>query len=298
MATKEKYYGEARMKDSPSKGDVFKLKDNVIGNNHIKNEAITSDKFSSEVENVWLNPIINAKYNEVMVQVNELRQLIMSYVEHGVALSNDFGDSEEIGITQKKLTEEFDRVWEKIHELEVPEDGIRVKIDPNPVVSEGAGTTNISIISRAEQFDRVQIYVNDTLVIDRSNTQGFSEDITISQTSIVKTVVRIMDKEYTDIKTVDKVFPFIIGSGTIWKDAVKTENAREYDGHLTGSYDITVNKNGEKMFVIIPSRLRNQMTRIDMNGFEVPVIIKEHEDLTIFESQNDYLAGRYNLDIT
>ena len=136
------------------------------------------------------------------------------------------------------------------------------------------------------------------MIIEKEWTEGFIEHFTLHDTSIVKTVVQIMGVEYTDIKVVTKLFPFFIGSGLVWQDAETVENAQVYRGHLNGSYDMTVNNDGDKIYVIIPKRLAYQMIRIDMNGFEVPVTTHEDGELLIYESVNQYQAGRYNLDIT
>lgn len=297
---KKKYIAEAKLKDKPEKPPLkFKLGNNVVGNKNIKRGTIHADRFAPCVETDWLIPILNAKCREMMKVVMELRQLVTSYTKNGIALSNEFGSNKDIGMSQWKITQEFKKVWDKLNELTgEPEDGICVNITPEVFVTEGKGNVQITVTSNDKIFEKVKIYVNDKLTIEKDCTYGFLDNITLTDTSMIRTVVQIMGIEYTDIKVVTKLFPFFIGSGLVWQDAETVENAQVYRGHLNGSYDMTVNNDGDKIYVIIPKRLAYQMIRIDMNGFEVPVTTHEDGELLIYESVNQYQAGRYNLDIT
>ena len=297
--SQQKHIGEAPLKGSPNKPLHFKLGDKVVGNQNIKDATICARKFAPCVETDWLLPILNAKCREMMNVVMELRQLVTSYTKNGIALSNEFGSNKDIGMSQWGITQEFKRVWDKLDELTgEPEDGICVNITPEVFVTEGKGNVQITVTSSDKIFEKVKIYVNDKLTIERDYTYGFLENITITDTSMIRTVVQIMGVEYTESKVVTKLFPFFIGSGLVWKDAETIENAQVYRGHLNGSYDMTVKNDGDKIYVIIPKRLAYQMVRIDMNGFEVPVATHEDGELLIYESVNQYHAGRYNLDIT
>ena len=279
--------------------DSRTIADEAILNRHIGRGEIHADRFAPCVETDWLIPILNAKCRELMKQIMELRQLVTSYTESGIALSNHLGSNTDIGITQKAITDEFVRVWDKLNEITgEPGNGICVKITPDVFISEFDGHVQVTVTSNDRVFEKVKIFVNDEIAIEKDYTQGFIGELTLSETSVVRTVVQIMGIEYTDIKIVTKLFPFFIGSGQIWQDAETVENAQTYKGHLNGSYDVTVNNDGDKIYVIIPKRLSYQMIRIDMNGFEVPVVTHEHDDLLIYESTNTYTAGRYNLDIT
>lgn len=280
--------------------DARTLADEAVLNRHIKKGGIHPDRFAPCVENDWLQPILNAKCKWMEKQMLELRQLVTSYVEHGVALSNCLGANKDIGITQWRLTREIVALNNRINDITgSPGKGICVTITPDVFISETDGEVALTVTSSGEDIlEKVKIYVNDELIIEKEQTEGFLEHFTLKETSMVKTVVQIMGIEYTDMKVVTKLFPFFIGSGQVWQDAETVDNAQVYRGHLNGSYDMTVNNDGEKIYVIIPKRLAYQMIRIDMNGFEVPVTTHEDGELLIYESLNQYQAGRYNIDIT
>ena len=280
--------------------DSRTIADEAVLNRHIKKAGIHPDRFSPCVETDWLLPILNRKCIDMQKQINDIRQLVTSYVDNGIALSNNLGAGQDIGITQWRLTKEIVALNNRLNDITgSPGKGICVTITPDVFVSEFDGEVGLTVTSSGEDIlEKVKIYVNDELIIEKGWTEGFIEHFTLNETSMIKTVVQIMGVEYTDMKVVTKLFPFFIGSGTTWRDAMTVDNAQTYRGKLVGSYDITVNNDGEKMFIIIPKRLANPMIRIDMNGFEVPVITHEHDDLFIYESENQYQAGRYNIDIT
>lgn len=279
--------------------DSRTIKNHSILNKHIKDAEICTRKFSPCVEE-WINKLIDKKCAFVMKQMMELRQLVTSYTKNGIALSNSLGANQDIGITQWRLTRELVNLNNRINDLAgLPGKGICVTITPDVFVTEFDGEVALTVTSSSEDIlEKVKIFVNDDKIIEKEWTEGFIEHFTLHDTSIVKTVVQIMGIEYTDIKVVTKLFPFFIGSGEVWTDAETIDNAQVYRGHLNGSYDMTVKNDGDKIYVIIPKRLAYQMIRVDMNGFEVPMITKEYDEMLIFESTNTYIAGRYNLDIT
>jgi hypothetical protein len=85
------------------------------------------------------------------------------------------------------------------------------------------------------------------------------------------------------------------------------EHAIPYNGKLTGSFNVSVNQ-GERLFIIIPTYLRDTIIRtnilgeeiasVDMNGFEIPFDESTVDTLTVFTSKNTYQAGTYNIDVT
>lgn len=280
--------------------DSRTIGDGAVLNRHIKRGTIHADRFAPCVETDWLIPILNAKCKWMEKQMLELRQLVTSYSKSGIALSNCLGANKDIGITQWRLTKEIIALNNRINDITgEPGKGICVTITPDVFISETDGEVALTVTTNGDDIlEKVKIFVNDDLIIEKEWTEGFIEHFTLHDTSIVKTVVQIMGVEYTDIKVVTKLFPFFIGSGLVWQDAETVENAQVYRGHLNGSYDMTVNNDGDKIYVIIPKRLAYQIIRIDMNGFEVPVTTHEDGELLIYESVNQYQAGRYNLDIT
>lgn len=278
--------------------DARTLAKGAVKGRHIADGGIPHRKFSPEVEE-YFNQLLNEKCRCMQKQMDELRQLVTSYTAHGVALSRCFGPNDDIGVTQRSLTNEITRIWNKFNELTgEPGKSIHVEITPDVFVTETFADVQVKAVAGDEIFERIRIYVNDELAIDREMTEGFIGHLTLSETSCVRTVAQILGREYTDIQIVTKLFPFFIGSGTEWQEAMTVEDAQVYRGKLAGSYDMKVKQENDHIYVIVPTRLAHQMIRIDMNGIEVPTIIKQRGELTIFESVNVYQQGSYNIDIS
>lgn len=278
--------------------DARTLAPRAVQTRHIGDGQVTARKLAPCVEE-YFNMLLNEKCRCMQKQLNELRQLVTSYTAHGIALSRCFGPNDDIGVTQRSLTNEVTRIWNKLNEITgEPGKGICVEFTPEVIISEDAADVQVTVTSRDEIFERVRIYVNDELAIDRHMTEGFVDHLTLTETSCVRTVAQILGREYTDIRIVSKLFPFFIGSGTEWQEVMKAENAKPYRGHLRGSYDMKVTSENDHIYVIFPTWARDQMIRVDMNGYEIAVTEYQRDNLTILESLNVYQAGKYNIDIS
>lgn len=89
---KEKYIGESKMKDTPNKKLHIKLGDKVVTTEKIADKAVTKDKMADK--SVGLPEL-----------APDVHQALASVHKGGIAVTNDFGDSEYVGISQKTLTE-------------------------------------------------------------------------------------------------------------------------------------------------------------------------------------------------
>ena len=85
--------------------DIF---DKAITTEKLVDKAVTSEKMDEGAVD-WKN------------LSGDVQNIIASREEGGVALSDDWGDSELIGITQKKLTEEHERLGSVITNEEMDE---------------------------------------------------------------------------------------------------------------------------------------------------------------------------------
>lgn len=89
---KETHIGNSKLKNSPEKQLKVVLGEQVVKSKNIADGAVTKGKLGN-------------KSVEVKNLDNDVLNLIASMEKGGVALSSEFGDSELIGINQKKLTE-------------------------------------------------------------------------------------------------------------------------------------------------------------------------------------------------
>lgn len=314
---RQRHIGEAPVMDSPKRNFNLVIGDNKIKTKHIKDKQVTPEKLSDSVKTVWLasylkdwynknikpiwdvlhgeNNSLDAKYKTI---TDELYSMISSLQVGGIALSDRLGDREDIGITQKALTEILNTFNERINDIAgewAPE--FSMTVSPDSFISIDTAQVNITANAGNGKFEHIAFYVNEELVTQGDQVSVLTDTTTIDKTSEIKCVASILGKTYVKTKTVTKYYPFFLGGGTSIEEVLVPENAREYKGSLIGSYDVAVNA-GDRIYLYIPNELQSELIRLDMNGFEIPMTVTSDDTCTTYESKNTYQAGTYNIDIT
>ena len=318
MAAEKTNIGNAKMKEAPKSPLSFMLKDKAVKNKHlddnavntrvIEDRAVTPEKLSDGVQASIVLPLtdsLDQKYTNI---TNELYDMIASLQVGGIALSNQFGDREDIGITQKTLTKMFGAIWDTISQYhqghnffdftlivdpvyifnEVIEDPVRVVADCSGAISD---------------FDSVKVYVDDELIprAESSDVTRFETTVILAKTSTIKVVGTILGREVVKTAQVINEVPFFMGSGNVYTDVMNEECRKELIGTLEGDYDVTIKNTGEYMFIIIPISHKDEFRRADMNGLglkvEIPMQATITPDYVVYKSLNTYKAGTYNVDI-
>lgn len=326
---KEKYIGQSKMTEEPKKPLSFKLGDKVVKTKHldedavttpkIKDKQVTPSKVSDDFQQTVVSPLTNSldeKYTTITGNLNqkftnitnELYSMVRSVQQGGIALSQQFGNRTDIGISQKTLTKALGAFWDEMSTIT----GKTYMDFTLTVVPDTAYTeTGVEVAITADctgsisNFDSIKIYIDNILVAESSDLEVFTTTQSISQTSTVKAVGTILGKTITKTQQVIKEIPFFMGSGINYQDAMTMDNHKTIDGTLEGDYDLVVKHSGEHMFIIIPASRKSEFRRInmktpDMSGFEIPLdLIFENEDYVVYKSKapNGYLAGTYNVDI-
>ncbi len=274
-----------------------KMKDGAVTAPKIKDKNVTPEKVSDNFISTLVSPLINALDQKYKAITNELYSMIRSLQVGGLALSDRLGNREDIGITQKEITAVINSLNARIDDITGQYQGLYMTVTPTTFIAEDSGTVNITASAAVGVFDHIAFYLNDVLVSEADQIASYSDSVEISETSEIKCVATILGVEYVKTQTVTKYFPFFLGCGTTLEEALSPENARDYEGTLVGSYDITANE-GDKIFMLIPASLQSEFIRLDMNGYEIPFTVEQEGDLVIWESENTYQAGEYNIDIT
>jgi hypothetical protein len=106
---KEKYLGESKLSDQPKKKINFILGDKVVTTSKIADKSVTPEKLSKSVKEQLIDPAINAAKADLQNRIDSIQV-------GGLALSDSFGDSTTIGISQKALTDERDIILQAIAE--------------------------------------------------------------------------------------------------------------------------------------------------------------------------------------
>ena len=314
MAEKEKYIGEAKMREKPKKALKFLIGEKAIKTKHlddacvttpkIKDRAVTPEKLSDGIQSAIVLPPVNMLDQKYQGITDELYSMIQSLQVGGIALSQKLGNREDIGISQKSLTDMFIRIWNKIGEMTGEcYMGFSMVVEPTAIAAEGSIRVHVTADSSGSisNFDYIKIYANEVLKAEGMAVETFDAEFDIDDTSIIKCVAVIAGRTFTRQEKVTKYTPFFIGSGQVYQDIMNEDCLKDLDGTLEGSYDVTIKHNGDHMFIIIPISHKDEFRRVDMNGLglkvEIPMTSTTYDDFVVYKSLNTYKAGTYGIDI-
>lgn len=280
MTELKRHMGESPMKDVPAKPLGFKLNSGIIKKRHL------SDEVAHELE-----------------RIDDLQNQIDSLEVSGMAISNLFGDDEHIGISQKTLTEAFNRVWSKIDEITGEHTtGISLVVSPEYFVGEDGAGIHVTASSQGTggMFDIISLYLNGELLISQENVETLEYDFHINETSTLKCVAKILGIPYTEERNITHYHAFWLGGGSTASDVMIQAGLIPITNGMRGSYDVAFSQ-GDHIIIVVDSTLREGFRRADMNGFEIPFSETSQtisgKEYKVFTSLNTYNAGTYNIDI-
>ena len=291
----EKYIGESQLKEKPGKKLQFLIGDKAVKTKHLDDASVTSDKIGSQevkTGNIEDGAVTPEKLDEELL--NEIR----SVGEGGYALSNRFGNSTLLGMTQRSITQAINKIWQRISEItgeRVPH--FKLKVTPDYFISTDTCPVSISAECELGNFDSIYFYADDILLAEASEVNRFEQEAVITGTTTIKAVAVIMGIEYEESFKVRKYFPFFIGAGSSYEDVVNDTCIREYNGQLAGEYEVKVEQTGHKMYIVIPASLGDEFDRAEMSNFVIPMQKTENPQFIIYESLNQYRQGIYNINI-
>lgn len=273
-----------------------KLADNAVSERNIQDHNVTKNKLSTE-----------------------LISLIYSAGEHGYHLSNEFGDSPVIGVSQKTITEAFNRLWQKIGDItgEVLQ-GISMSVTPDYFIGNDgadvhvtANATSLSGVFEVIWFSRWDSVLREWVKIipeGREEAEYYDVDMVefdthIDDTTIIRCDAKILGHPYHQEHAVTRYSEFWMGAGSDYTDLL-------VDGHLTdehnfgitrflrGQYDIAAAA-GERIIIILGDTLRQAFLRADISFTEIHFTEQEVtiDDKTyiVLTSEDTYDAGTYRV---
>lgn len=286
-----------------------KIADDAVQTRNIKNRNVTLPKLGEDVmlefdkikslQNQIFNTGSNVdqKYKNI---TDELYSMIASLQVGGIALSQKLGERTDIGISQNGITEAITRIWSKLEDMTGEcYIGFNMFVTPNYIAVEGPATVNVTADSTGgiSNFDLIRVYANGELKAENMAVETLTTSFEITEDTVVTCVATIAGRTYTKEETIHKYTPFFIGSGQDYTDVMTEECIQTLEGTLEGNYDMTVQHDGDYIFIIIPPSTKPEFRRADINGYEIPLSETETEELVIYKSLNTYTSGEYNIDI-
>lgn len=265
---------------------------------------------------------LNSKFTSIwsmfLNKLDELEQRINSQSENGVALSNKFGDSETIGVSQKTLTRVINNIYNRLGNCCGSYLGLIMSVTPQYFATDEA-QVNVTVYPSAEQFETLQVFmregdedereITDLLVPQAGGIYETELPIVISETTTVRAVGTILGMTYTDQKTIMKEKAFYIGGGSSYQEVMTDANFKRFEN--TGIYTFTVGRDGDYIFVVIDREEGSRIGTITLNGEIQPTILMNgmllpmeidssnlnSTALIVYKSKQTYQAGEYPLEI-
>ena len=266
----------------------------LIESDDISNEAITPEKLDPSTINVLMGPV-----KEI---TDDLQNQIDSFNEHGLSVSNKFGNNEHIGISQKTLTRAINNIYAILEGVTGQTYlGFTWQITPEFFVGESASTIRITAQPSVqnEVLEHIELSVNDVVIeaSKRDNVTSYSFDLELSETATIKCTAYVLGVKYERQQTITHYPSFWVGAGATYSDVMT-------DANLTllprSTKEVTCEA-GDNIVIVINDAIKSQFIRADINGVEIPFTEStiEIDNITyrVYTSENTYVAGTYNIDI-
>ena len=238
-------------------------------------------------------------YNNKIKALEIAMDSFLATASGGEAFSDQFGNSQVMGITQKTLTYAFRNLYKILEDI-TGESMITVTttISPDGFIKKEGGICNINVITSFALIDSVKVYINNdtTPVIEEYGIESFVRSISLTETTDVKVIATVLGKPYETTKQIIAMTDFFVGAGDDYTDVMVPEWNRSYDGDPQGQYNVTVSE-GQRIIIILPTEDAVQIEQIEMNDINIPMDISTYGTYTIYTSLNTYQAGDYIIDI-
>lgn len=254
-------------------------------------------------------------------------ETFLKSTEPGVALADEFGDDNYVGISQKTLTEAINKIWNKIEDMNgEPHTGIIMNATLDYYISEdGCNVTiNVRATTIPTEIERIEFYIGDynTPMLDSEGNPIVFEHVDskkqfvyhIDDDSLILCKAWILGIEYkanTEIKRINEFFLGTCQGGADTEALI--ENIKEYvimpinsitftdRSSLRVAKDVTCADNDHIVIAVEKSHYDNKIIRMDMNGMEIdstPItLVKNNTEYIAYVSDNTFNPGTYNIDI-
>ena len=286
------------------------LKEQSVTNEILGDRSISSNKIGErevKAEHIGLEEIKSAHIEEGAVLPGkldpELLNLIYSAASHGIAVANEFGDNPLISVSQKKLTDAFVKVWQKLEDMTGESlQGINMSVTPDYFIGEDGADIHITAntVEANGIFEQIRFLINGAEVYSAENVDILEYDTHIDETSVIKCEAKIMGVWYERQNIITHYNSFWLGAGTAYTDIMDVEHCIPITNGMRGAYDVDVAA-GDHLFIVVGGSLAQGFIRADMNSIEIPftesTVEIEGETYKVYTSVNTYNAGTYNIDI-
>lgn len=310
MAEKETQIGKAKINEQPSKPLYFKLKEH----------SVNPENLSGRVLEEVIKPLVDAAASNLQYQIDQLEI-------HGAVVSNEFGDSDHIGVSQKTITQALNTIWQKIEDMTgEPRVGIIMTATPDYYVSEDGCDVTVTIRSSTipTEIERIEFYIGDydTPMLDGDGKPIVFEHVDsqkqfvyhIDDDALLLCKAWILGIEYNGNAEIKRLNEFFLGTcqggadtealiENIKSNVLVPENTIELRDRssLRVAKDVTCADNDHIVIVVEKSHYNDKIIRMDMNGMEIAsttlTLVKNNTEYIAYVSDSTFNPGTYNIDI-
>ena len=235
--------------------------------------------------------------------IASLQNQINCLVRGGSTVGTTFGDSDDISISQRALTVALNKIWNKISELTGEQTtGISMTVTPSYYVGEDGCQVHITVHTSDTNgiFDKLKLYVNNQLLVDRTAVDYYEQDIEITESAVIRCEAEVLGMPYIEQRAIIHYPSFWIGAGSSYASIMDIEHNVSTLNSISGSINISIPDNTH-IYVVVIDSLRAGFRRLDMNGIEIPFtetsVNIEGNTYQVLTSVSTYSAGIYNIDI-
>jgi hypothetical protein len=245
-------------------------------------------------------PAIKGEFDKLEDMQNQIESLVAG---SSVPISTEFGDSDLLVISQRVVTEAFNKVWGKLEEITGESlKGLSLIVTPEYYIGEDGCTVNISASSAetAGRFAYIIFYINNILITEAEDVKNLEYTTTVNETCEVKCVAKILGLEYTETKILTHYNSIFLGASTSYTNIMNVAHVISINNGMKGNYSVPCN-DGDHIYVVVGKSLRDGFARADMNGVEIQFNETEvtvgGKEYVVFTSKGTIERGTYNIDM-
>lgn len=286
-----------------------KLAKDAVHARNIKNRSVTSEKIG--IKAIRSEHIGDGQVKAVHIDKSQLdwdhlnpdlQNIIASREEGGVALSNEFGDSELIGITQKTLSRVIDRMQDQIDKLHPGSIGISISATPN-IVYEDAGS-NVTVTASMVDgsiADLIKVTMGNQLIAMQENVSELTASVVVNTTSTIEAEAEQQGLTYEQSTKVTGTRPYYVGSGFAYTEIINDAHKQSIKANPNGTYNVVVTTAQTRVFFVVPQSMT--INRATMSGFTFPLdspqsVIVDGTAYKVYQSSNTYDTGTLTIVIS
>ncbi len=281
-----------KIQDGAVTGDDFsgesvtrgKIADDAVQARNIKDRNVTHEKIADDAvqtRNIKDQHVTKEKLKDGDISWDKLDENVQNLIatgggQHGVPFATEFGGSDEIGISQRALTESRDSLQAQIDAI--VGGGATVNLTANKTtvfVSEQTALTLTATCSKAA----TSIVIsggNLSPAVSGSGQNLVADDIITPAapgTTTYNASFVIAGQTRTATRSITAVYPIYYGAGMVQGDVLDVSACRTTTARTTptANYTVTVADSAKYIWFFVPSNMQTQITSAKMGGFDFPL---------------------------